>query len=55
MQVDLKIMLAQAFKQDGNIESARQQLENAKMSEPNHECQLFAQYLKISLDEHSDG
>jgi hypothetical protein len=58
MQVHVKVMLAHAFKHDGNIESARRQLEEVQkkpLSETNYERQLFAQYLKVSLDEHSDG
>lgn len=58
MQVHVKVMLAHTFKCDGNIESARQQLEKVQkkpLSETNFERQLFAQYLKTSLDEHSDG
>ena len=55
MQVHFHVILASAFKRDGNIESACQQLEQVQrdpLSGINHERQLFALYLQVSLYNH---
>ena len=52
MRVHVMVMLAQAFKQDGNVAPAHQQLEKLQkkpFSGANYERQIFAQYLKVSL------
>ena len=58
MQVNIKVMLAHAFKRDGDVELACQQLEEVQsnsLSETNYERQLFAQYLKLSSPENPDS
>ena len=58
MQVHINVMLAHAFKRDGDTESACQHLEEVQsnaLSGTNYERQLFAQYLKLSPPEHADS